>query len=444
MARPTFKIDQTRLRGLRQERGFTQVTLAEKVGTLLGKFDISTVARHYQRIEDTGQTSSKYAQALATILGVSVSMLQGTEDPDAGPDPYVYLEYVRQLLKEQLDSGTNNALNALDAQYRQQYDEDGWELLTSDLAERIEQAQLVRNPRQIAELVALTGITEQQLLAPANIRGFWFLAVKSRMFNSSEIIDGASLVTLRIGDILKEQLEHLGNDSHIRLYRDQPWTRIEVIRPRVNDRMYIDIARAQPGENGLRWIDTSWRDDFFLDPGLIEQAYANADVVTDFSGKTAPADPHRLRLVVTEHDGTYGEPLRRMVVRGEIDDLPAPVQENFANEASTRILFMNWLTSGLRDALVPHLALYPVADWKISANDIGIDIMFKNRRHSNHGYFEIKYRIMLAEEIQPGTYGRVPMRKHHVGKLQKDIERWLAKGCVPYQTDTPVPDFEPV
>jgi len=444
MARPTFKIDQTRLRGLRQERGFTQIALAEKVGDLLGKSDTSIVARHYQRIEDTGQTSSKYAQALATILGVSVSMLQGTEDPDAGPDPYLYLEYVRRLLKEQLDGGTNNTLNALDAQYRQQYDEDGWEFLANDLAERIEQAQLVRNPRQIAELVALTGITEQQLLAPANIRGFWFLAVKSRMFTCTEIIDGKTSVTLRIGDILKEHLGHRGNDSEIRLHRDQPWTRIEIVRPCVNDRMYIDIARAQPGEGGLRWIDTSWRDDFFLDPGLIEAAYANADVVTDFSGKTVPGDPHRLRLVVTEHDGTYGEPLRRMVVRGEIDDLPASVKENFANEASTRLLFTNWLTSGLRDALVPHLALHAAADWQTSASDIGVDIMLKNRRHSSYGFFELKYRIMLAEEVQPGTLARVPVRKHHIEKLHKDIEEWLTGGYTRHETDTPVPDFEPV
>lgn len=444
MARPTFQIDQARLRGLRHEKGLTQTELAHKVARCLGTPDTATLARHYQRVEETGKTSSKYARALAEILGVSMPLLQGAEDPEKDLDPYSYLQYIRELLKEQLDKGTNEALCALDMRYRKQYDEEGWDFLTSDLAERIEQAQLVRNPRQITELVALTGITEQQLLAPANIRGFWFFAVRSRVFNCTEIVDGTSSLTLRVGDILKEHLEHLGNDSEIRLSRDQSWIRIEIVRPRVNDRMYIDIARTQPGENGLRWVDTSWREDFFLDPGLVENAYANADVVTDFSGRTAPGDPHRLRLIVTEHDGTYGNPLRRMVVRGEIDDLPVSLRESCAKEASVRILFMNWLTSGLRDALVPHLSRYPAGDWQISENDIGIDLMLKNRRNSNHGYFEVKYRIRLAEEVQPGAFARVPVRKHHIDKLQKDIKEWLTEGYVPYQTDTPVPDFEPL
>lgn len=444
MARPTFKIDQARLRGLRQEQGLTQTALACKVAALLGTQSDLTQARQYQRIENNGKTSIKYAQALATILGVSSSLLQGEEDPETGPDPYLYLQYIRQLLKEQLDNGISDALRAMNTQYHQKYDDDGWELLTSDLAERIEQAQLVRNPQQIAELVALTGITKEQLLAPANLRGFWFIAVRSRTFDCTEIVDGATSVTIRVGDIMKEHLEHHGNDSEIRLHRDRPWTRIEIVRPRVDDRMYIDIARAQPGENGLRWIDTSWLEDFFLAPGLIEQAYAHADVVTDFSGKTIPSDVHRLRLVVTEHDGTYGEPLRRMVVRGGIDDLPFYVKENFAKEASTRLLFTNWLTLGLRDALVPHLVLYPATDWRIKENSIGIDFMLMSRCNANHGFFEIKYRVMLTEEVQLGTFERVPMRKHHIDKLRKDIEQWLTEGYVPYEADTPVPDFEPV
>jgi hypothetical protein len=329
-------------------------------------------------------------------------------------------------------------------QYRQRYHDDGWECLTDDLAERIEQAQLVRNPQQIAELVTLTGIPKEQLLAPANIRGFWFIAVRSRMLDCTEIVEGATSVTLRVGDILKEHLGHLGYDSEIHLQHDKPWTRIEIVRPRVNDRMYIDIARAQPGENGLRWIDTSWREDFVLTPGLIEQAYDNADVVTDFSGKTTPGDIHRLRLVVTEHDGTYGDPLRRMVVRGEIDNLPAALKETMAKEACSRLLFTNWLTSGLRDALVPHLVQHPAADWQISANRSGIDFKLKNRRESSHGFFEIKYRVTLTEEVRSNTFECVPVRKHHIDKLQKDIEEWLTEGYVPYETDTVVPNFEPV
>lgn len=441
MGRPKFKIDQVRLRALREELGLTQANVAQKVAQQLGTPDTQSLCRHYQRIEETGQTSSKYAKALATVLGVSVALLHGLEDPE----PPSYLEHIQRLLKAQLDGGTNHALQNLLARHAKDDEEYALAHLTEDIAERIEHVLLVRNPARMANLMQLTGLSEPELIAPANVRGFWFLSVSSRTLNCTEVVDGASPVSWRIGEIMAEYLSLRGSDSTVRMWHDKPWLRIEICCPRIRDRMLIDLTRCQPDATGLRWIEAGWRDEFFLLPAIIDHAYKTADVVTDFSNKTLPSDLHRLRLVVTEHIGLFSNEIRRMVVRGRIDNIPESVKENFAKECSSRLLFVNWLTSGLRDALMPHLAAYPASQWHVSTFDAAaVEIKCEDPRFPGAACAELRYRIMLAEEVGPSAFDRVPVRKSDIEQLQKHIEGWLAEGFSPADDDEPVPDFEPI
>jgi len=441
MGRPTFKIDPVRLRALREEQGLTQAAIAKKVAQHLGKPVTEDITRHYQRVEDDGQTSIEYAKALATVLKVSVPLLQGLENPD----PFLYLQYIQRLLKEQLGTGTNDALQKLLKRHVNDDEEKALEYLTEDIAELIEQVLLVRNPAEIADLVQLTGLSEEELLAPANVRGFWFISVRSRGVNCTEVVDGVSSVNFRIGEIMREFLSIRGSDSTLRMWRDNPWISIEIYRPQVRDRMRIDFTRVQPDTSGLRWIDATWRDDLFLIPGITEHAYANADVVTDFSDKTSPGDLHRLRLVVTEHDRNFGKILRRMVVRGYIDEIPETVKQNFSEECHSRILFVNWLTAGLREALMPHLVLHPASSWHLSTNGAAaVDIKITDPRFPSVCLAELRYRIMLAEEVSPGTFEPVPVREKDLHQLRKKIEEWLAEGYVLVDGADPAPNFEPV
>ncbi|POR47095.1 hypothetical protein B0G62_12088 [Paraburkholderia eburnea] len=441
MGRPTFKIDQVRLRALREEQGLTQAMVAKKVAEQLGTPDTQSLGRHYQRIEESGQTSTKYARALATVLDVSVPLLQGHENPDP-PD---YLRHIQGLLKEQLDTGTNHALQDLLEHHAKDDPEQALAYLTEDVAERIEHVLLVRNPAKMANLMQLTGLSETDLLAPANVRGFWFLSVGSRILNCTEVVDGASAVSWRIGEIIAEYLNSWGSDSTVRMWHDKPWFRIEITRPRLRDRMLIDFTRCQPDATGLRWIEAGWRDEFLLLPAIIDHAYKTADVVTDFSNKTLPSDLHRLRLVVTEHEGMPCKELRRMVVRGRIDDMPESVKENFAKECSSRLLFVSWLTSGLRDALMPHLVAHPASHWYVSTcGAAAVEIKCEDPRFPGAACAELRYRIMLVEEVGPRTFDRVPVRKSDLEQLQKHIEKWLAEGFSPAADDEPVPDFEPI
>lgn len=441
MGRPTFKIDHNRLRAFREEQGLSQAAVAQKVAQLLGKPDTPSNKRHYQRVEENGQTSAKYAKALANVLKVSMQVLQGLADPD----PSDYLRRIQSLLKKQLATGTNHALQNLLAHYTNDDEEKALDYLSEEIAERIEQALLVRNPAKIADLLHLTGLSETDLLAPANVRGFWFISVRSRTINCTEVIDGASSVGWRIGEIMREFLSIRESDSEVRMWRDKPWFRIDIYRPQARDRMHIDFTRFQPDATGLRWIEATWRDEFFLEPSIIDDAYSNADVVTDFSQKTAPGDLHRLRLVVTEHGGTYAKVLRKMVVRGDIDEISETVKNNFAEDSSSRILFVSWLSAGLRDALMPHLTVHPASHWCVSTNGAAaVDIKIKDPRDSSGFFSELRYRISLAEEVTPGTFDRVPVREKDLNQLQKKIEDWLAEGYIPIEDADPVPVFSPV
>lgn len=444
MGRPTFKIDEVRLLGLRQQKGMTQLVLAKKVAERLGTPAVRSdkdLVRHYQRIEEKGNPSCKYAEALASVLGVSLPLLQGLEVPD----PNYYLQHIQSLLKEQLDIGTNHALQGMLEHHAKGAEENALKWLTEEIAERIEQVQLVRNPDAIKNLIQLTGLPESELLSPANVRGFWFISVRSPTYNCTEIVDGASTVGFRIGEIMRELLSTHESDSVVRMRRDKPWIRIEIDRPRFRYATHIDVTRCQPDETGLRWIDNSWLDAFFVELPIIDSAYAHADVVTDFSEKTSPGDLHRLRLIVTEHDETSGKELRRMVIRGGIEDIPETVKENFARECSSRILFMSWLTPGLRDALMPHLAAHPASSWHVSTNGAAaVDIKLKDSRYPSSLFAVLLYRITLAEEVGRNAYDRVPVREKDLAQLQSKIEGWLAKDYSPTDDDEPLPGFEPI
>ncbi|MET3120173.1 hypothetical protein AAKU64_004421 [Undibacterium sp. GrIS 1.8] len=458
MGRPTFKIDQYRLRALRREQRLTQVNIALNVHDFLEKqrptqfnsflnvhnssenSDTVPDCRHYQRVESTGKTSSQYAAALASVLGVSVALLQAVDNPE----PPAYLQYVQDLLKAQLNEGKNRALQDLLAHHAKMDEEFALESLAQDIAERIEHVLLVRNPALMADLTQLTGLSEMDLAAPANARGFWFLSVNSNTRDHTEVIHGAGDLSGRIGEIMTTYLKRDG-DISVRMWHDKPWMRIEIDIPRAQDRMRIDFTRCQPEATGLRWIEAGWRDECHLLAAIFEHAYRTADAVTDFTKTTRPYDLHRLRLVVTEHNGEVRNPSRRMVVRGRIDDIPESIKQNFAKDFSSRELFVNRLTTGLRQALIPHLAAHVASRWYVRTVDaLAVEITCEDPQFPGATCAELRYRITLVEEVGASTYDRVPVRQSDLEQLQQHIDKWLAEGARPTDDNESRPEFEPI
>lgn len=433
MVRPAFRIDQVRLRAVREEQGLSQATVARKVASLMGRPVTDSLTRHYQRIEDTGQTSSGYAKALAKVLGTSVPLLQGHESPE----PYGYLQYVRRLLDERLAAGGSDALQALLARQGAGDREAALSYLTEVIAERIEQVLLVRNHAMVADLVSLTGLSENEMLAPANVQGFCFLSVRSALFSCSEVINGVASLNFRAGEIIREYLGDRGDDSAVRMWHDGSWTRLEIGLARSRDTMHVDFTRCLPDAAGLRWVMASWRDRFFFELALTAAAYGSADVVTGFDGTTAPADPRRLRFVIGEYAGTYEKVTGKTTVDGDVGAMPESLRESAAKDGFTRRLFMNWLTEGLRATLMPRLGTRPPSAWLLRVNGAGVEISLRDSRGRDGIFAELQYRIVLAEETGSGEFDPVPVREKDLEGLRQQIGNWLAELDVAGRAEQP-------
>lgn len=448
MGRPTFKIDSQRLRALREEKCFTQKEVALKVSELLKKpctLSKETKINNYQRIEKYGKTSRKMAEALSEIFEVSVGVLQGVEQPQ----PREYLQKLKVLLQAQTDGKKNPSLQREFARLVSSGEVDPLWCLAEDIGGRIEVTQLGRNPAEIAELLELTGLTESELLSPANVLGHWFLTLISPNCNRSDIVLGATEVRKKIKEIVGDYLDHFGSDGSIRMWRDGFWFRIEINRHQKQDRMRIDFVCCRPNANGLNWMQAHWQDEFYICNALANWAYSSANFVTNFEGIQSPQNLQQLRLVVTErmhthHIGQDSYSQKKMVISGHLDEIPEETIKNFKQESSTHSLFQRKLVSELRAALISHLAEYPADYWKITA-DGSFTISLTPPRLSRGSFPDtLRYHIELVEEISPNKFVTAPWRNKDKVALQHEIEGWIE---MPYsQSDeySSAPIFETI
>lgn len=452
MGRPTFTIDRMRLRDLRAESGKTLLTVAKELHEKLGKKNHpstdATLTNDYQRIERTGRTSRQRAEALAGIFGVTVEVLQGK----GAPEPVAYLARISALLRERLSNNTNVALiRALDrfADNGEPSDE-SIASLAEDIGRQIEAAQLGRNPAELAELAELTGLPESELLKPANVEGYWLVIANGRGIHHTKLVHGVAGVVWEAREI-GEKLHWRGSDGSVRMFRDEPWFRVELGRGRDRkDVIRIDFVRCAPTDGtGIRWVKATWRDRFMFEHAFKTWAYSVANFVTDFDGHQSPAgDVRRLRLLVTEYERSTYRPTGRMVISGYLEELHAKTFESFRQENSTHALVQNWLIGDLKRALSPYFAEHPRQCWQIRrcAQQVVIDLdEYRARKRPildcHHG---IKYSIDLLEEVADHEFASVPWRDKDVEFFQQDLTKMLDDPNDRFWTsDDPCRTFEP-
>jgi transcriptional regulator with XRE-family HTH domain len=169
MPLPSFQIDQAQLRELRIAKRWTAESAAMELRCQLGKAvepanvkqaHSATVA--YQRLERTGKTSLKTAQALADMFSVPMETLQGKEPIDA-------VKHLRTILARRLEEPAAQGLrNAYDECKRNSYvigeasvDDVGLDGMAEDVAERIERVQLSRDPDEFEVLSELLGVVSR-------------------------------------------------------------------------------------------------------------------------------------------------------------------------------------------------------------------------------------------------------------------------------------------
>lgn len=433
MGRPTFTIDRVLLEDLREEAGKTQLAVAKEIHAQLGKKHPSsnqTLLSGYQRIERTGNTSRQRAEAIAAVFNVTVDVLQRK----APPDRVDYVANLAACLHRQAASGSNSSLlDALElaADTRTPSDE-SIKRLASDIAERIEAAQLARNPHELEELSSITGLSEAELLNPVNVHGHWIIVANGIGIHTTELIRGASSLVFRIAEIVGHRLQYRGSDTSILMRRDEPWYRLEIRRSaHADDVIRIDLARCDPtGGKGIRWAKTMGYDRFAFETGIREWAFSSANFVTDFDGKQSPSgDVRRLRLRVFEHGRGNRHPTGRMVISGNLDEMPEFAFENFRQENDTHSLVLQWLAADLLSSLAPHLAQYPRECWSVRSGGkviIDLDELRARERPITERFFGARYSIELVEEVAENDYAHVPWRASDTERLGESIKQLLA------------------
>ncbi|WP_157040341.1 hypothetical protein [Polaromonas naphthalenivorans] len=434
MARPTFKIDQKRLRSLRQESPLTQLEVARQAHAILGKSTKTadaTILSSYQRIERTGNTSKVMAAAVAQVFETTVEILQGGNVPEDSAD---VVSRIEQQLREQKKSGSNLALQRALVQHVETYsgttnEDDCMRDFAEDIGAQIEVAQIGQNSSEIARLAELTGWSAEQLQQPDGVHGHWLLLTSVYGSRETEIVLGVSAVMYRIRETVGKWAKWPQSDVRITLRRSLPWFHVDIVHPCIKHRrLTFSFVRCRPEVSGLKWVNPTWRDQFWLEEPLQNWAFSNTNFFTGFDGKVMPEDVRRLRFRVLERVAK-GEPQRVAYVKSDLkEELPEQNFQSFKSEGNSHSLAINWLGNGLARALAPHLTAYPPECWKIRPGTchiaILLDIPYKLVRANLDLVYSngIRYSIDLVEETSPGVYQSAPWRDDSVAQVSSLLE----------------------
>lgn len=434
MARPSFKIDPVRLRSMREELNLTQLNVAKQAHSFLGKSAETadqTILSSYGRIERNGKTSKGMAAALATIFGTTVEMLQGKDVLEVSTD---FVGRIEQQLRAQKKLGNNHVLLRALKQHVETYaepiDEDDYlREFATDIGVQIEVAQIGQNLSEIMRLAELTGWTGLQLQQPGSVHGHWVLLSTVSGSRESEIVLGVDSVLFRIRDTFEKWMKWPESDVRITLSRSLPWFHVEVADPRIPARrVKFSFVRCRPEADGLKWVNPTWRDQFWLEEPMRTWAFSKTNLLTDIDGKNKPDDLRRLRLRVQERD-TNGIFQRVAYSKGDLECLPDSVFQAYKKSGNSHSIVMNWLAIGLARSLAPHLTTYPPECWKIRAGTghiaILLDIPIRLLRTNNEliNCLGIKYSIDLVEEISLGVYQVAPWRDSSVADVSSLLNK---------------------
>ena len=432
MTRPSFKIDPKRLRSLREELPLTQREVAKRVHALLGKSaqtTDATLVTTYQRIERTGDTSKVRAAALAKVLKTTVEILQGENVPEDSAD---FVSRIEQQIREQKKTGNNSALEHAFSQhiktYTGQIDEGNcMRDFAEDIGVQIEVAQIGQNLVEIKRLAELTGWSETELRQPGGVHGHWLLLTSVHGSRETELVLGVLGILSRIQETFEKWTNWHESDVRITLNRSLPWFHVDITHPIPAMHCKFSFVRCRPEVSGLKWVNPTWRDKFWLEDLLSEWA-SKANYFTDFDGKNRPDDVRQLRFRVRER-GDKGAFNRVAYSKGYLDELSEESFQNFKAEGNSHSIVINRLASGLARSLAPLLTAYPRECWTIRAGTchiaILLDIPFRLLRANSDplNCNGIRYRIDLVEETSPGVYQPAPWRDSSVTDVTSLLEK---------------------
>lgn len=458
MARQTFRIDPHTLKDLRIKADRKQMEvglyLREKFGKPSSQDRVDSATSAYQKIERTGHTSQRTAEALAQYFHVSVEVLQGKSPIDT-------IKQITELITPMLNDRSNEALNAaFDEAVKNthyfsiggpseptQEDKIGW--LAENIGERIEAVQWARDPAELARLSSLTGLSESELLAPSYVRGHWWVVTRGIVLhepssNTARVVRGIEMLQEFIKKAWTGSMIHRRTiqDKAIQLSRDELWHRVALHdHGWVGYEWGVDFVRCEPdGSKGVRWSAASPHNKSFLEYWLKCFAYSNAHTVIDFDGKQVPENACRLCFVVSQRDSESHSEIARMVVRGYALEW---WEEKIAG--STQLKEMNYmilsqLEEHLRRSLNALLINHATELWGMRTDNFfllegKLVITLFEPEASYYGLRKIskEYRISLMEEMPNGELVVAPWPDAEVTRLSEALKEWV---------NAPLPDSE--
>lgn len=396
-----------RIKSLREEAGLTQEQAGQAVHRILNP-DGPRTSEHtqlvtYQRVERTGETSRRYADALARVFGTTVPVLQG-DAPDEGP---TLAQRVAAQLRAQFAGCASAELrNALSRAEADSADSDPLERLADDLAAEIEDAHLSQRRGEIERLSRITGWSDRDLLNAGTQLGHWM--VLSGLGRVSQVSTGVAWALHQLEEQCEEALGFLGDDPEAIVSEDLPWVRIELTSPRWSNsgrrRLIFSAVRCVPTSRGMEWRNPTWRDRFLLEMFLPQWAFTHVNFVT-WQGKKFPEDILRLRLVLERHaEGEKWDQLA--LLDGDLRDQTPEMLEDFRRWRSRHTVVLEWLTADLWDRLLPHLADWAPEYWRIEpgAASIGVSLdtlklPYAVLRDVDPKQWRVHLRIRLVEEV---------------------------------------------
>lgn len=426
MGNKSYPVNSNVLRQLREKMGWTQQHVGEELAKHFGTYSRLSpgrMANDYERIERSGSTSRKRLDKLVLIFGVSRAVLEGQEVPE----PVEYEQQIRSLLQLSFDQGENETLKKIILCETKQHPTHDPQAALSDFASkivaRVENAQLTCNRDVLANLTHQTGLSEEELLRPANVNGYWLITASGRNIHNTKVIQGWPAIGMHFREIIGNRLEGLATDSLIRVYSDPPWYRIEIRHPRIG-LIHIDIVRCKPERSGLRWQSPSWNEKWWLEHELTVWAKTTANFVEIFGEPLIPGDIRNLRFHVTEFNGLEGNVVGQTVIARDLNEIPEPLLEDAQQSGQTHQIAVNWLTQELADYLRPIFAEFPASRRHVSPG-LHADITLWAAISAPQRSCDRRYRIELVEETTPGEFVIAPFREKDRKGLEDSINTWL-------------------
>ncbi|MBV8035734.1 hypothetical protein [Roseateles sp.] len=422
VGRPTFRIDPDRLRGIREEKSFSQAHLIALAHEHRGSQANEASVKHYQRIERTGKTSQAMASALAAVLGTTVAVLQGEAPEDEGA---LFIDRLEQHIAEQLAGNANPALAAEVARYGGAESRD----VAIDLAHQIESARFDGRTDELMALAQLVGWSVEEVSKPVTHRGHWLIS-SSRCTSTAEVVFGTDEVGWRVARFAEKHARFHQSDGSVTLREALPKLFVEIQHPYLAAiRLNMSLMRCVPSSTGLHWVNPSWRDRFFLNDSLRGWAYRTFNFVTDFDGLRRPTDVRRLRLVVEElgQDKAWRH---LSLVDGDLADLHERTFQGFQAEGSSHDLVLNWLIADAASELKPLFDEWPVGCWEFHAYErciclhLNVPLRISQARGQDFQWGQ-KYRVDLVEEMPDGALQPAPWREASVAAARDELKRRL-------------------